>query len=202
MRAVLYARVSTTDKGQEVENQLHQLREFCQRQGWTLIHEYMDHETGGSPDRSQFRKMLSDGGRHSFDVLVFWALDRFSREGVLPTLQYLNQLTSYGVGYRSYTEPYLDSCGIFKDAVVAIIATIAKQERLRMSERVLAGLERARREGKVLGRRRCDPNVETIRARRAEGATWDAIAAEMQVSRATAVRAFTASQKPLSDAVR
>ena len=65
---------------------------------------------------------------------------RLSREGVLPTLQQLQRLTSYGSGYRSFTEQYFDSCGIFRDAVIAIVATVAKQERIRISERVKAGL--------------------------------------------------------------
>ena len=69
-------------------------------------------------------------------------------------LQHLNRLTSYGVGYRSFTEQYFDSCGIFKDAVIAIIATVAKQERVRISQRVKAGLETARAKGKRLGRPR------------------------------------------------
>src|SRR6202012_1393944 len=55
-----------------------------------------------------------------------------------------NRLTSYGVGYRSFTEQYFDSCGIFRDAVIAIIATVAKQERVRLSQRVKAGLETPR----------------------------------------------------------
>ena len=75
-----------------------------------------------------------------------------SREGVLETLQHLNRLSSYGVGYRSFTEQYFDSCGIFKDAVIAIIATVAKQERVRISLRVRAGLEVARAKGKRIGR--------------------------------------------------
>ena len=66
----------------------------------------------------------------------------FSREGVRETLNHLERLASYGVEYRSFTEQYLDSCGIFKDAVLGISATIAKQERVRLSERTLAGLER------------------------------------------------------------
>jgi DNA invertase Pin-like site-specific DNA recombinase len=67
-------------------------------------------------------------------------------------LQHLNRLSSYGVGFRSFTEPYLDSCGIFKDAVIAILGTIAKQERVRISERVRAGLSRARSEGTKSGK--------------------------------------------------
>ena len=76
------------------------------------------------------------------------------REGMLETLQHRNRLTSYGVGFRSFTEAYLDSCGLFKDAVIAILAVIAKPERIRLSERTKAGLATARRKGKVLGRRR------------------------------------------------
>jgi DNA invertase Pin-like site-specific DNA recombinase len=58
------------------------------------------------------------------------------------------------VGYRSFTEQYVDSCGIFKDAVIAIIATVAKQERVRISQRVRAGLDLARAKGRRLGRPR------------------------------------------------
>ena len=157
-RAALYSRVSTKDKGQETENQLRQLREFCAAQGWTIVQEYEDHESGSKSDRTQFKAMMADAAQRRFDVVLFWALDRFTREGALETLQHLNWLGSYGVGFRSFTEPYLDSCGIFKDAVIAILGTIAKQERVRISERVRAGLSRARiqgtKSGKPIGRPR------------------------------------------------
>jgi DNA invertase Pin-like site-specific DNA recombinase len=84
--------------------------------------------------------MFEDASRRKFDLLLFWALDRLSRKGALRTLQHLDRLESYGVGFRSYTEPYFDSCGIFKEAVVSIVATLAKQERIRLSERTRAGL--------------------------------------------------------------
>jgi DNA invertase Pin-like site-specific DNA recombinase len=69
-------------------------------------------------------------------------------------------LTSYGVGGKSFTEQYLDSCGVFRDAVLSILATIAKQERIRLSERTMAGLEKARKEGRVGGK----PKVKELRA--------------------------------------
>jgi len=90
----------------------------------------------------------------SSNLLLFWALDRLSLEGVLETLQHLNRLTSYGVGFRSFTEQYFDSCGIFRDAVISILATIAKQERIRPSERTRAGIAQARRKGRQIGRPR------------------------------------------------
>ena len=134
-RCALYARVSTKDKGQEVENQLRQLREFSVHSGWTIVAEYIDHESGKISDREQFQAMFEAASKRRFDVLLFWSLDRLSREGVLPTLQHLQRLSCYGVGYRSFTEQYFDSCGIFRDAVIAIVATVAKQERIRISER-------------------------------------------------------------------
>ena len=75
-------------------------------------------------------------------------------------LTYLQKLTQYGVGYRSFTEQYLDSCGMFREAVISILAVIAKQERVRLSERTIAGLQRARARGRIGGRPRaaCDPS--------------------------------------------
>jgi len=108
--------------------------------------------------------------KRQFDVLLFWSLDRLSREGVLPTLQHLERLTNYGVGYRSFTEQYFDFCGIFRDAVIAIIATVARQERIRISERVTAGLMTARHKGKKLGRPRVLASRAQIESLRASGA--------------------------------
>jgi DNA invertase Pin-like site-specific DNA recombinase len=147
----IYARVSTRDK-QEMMNQRAQLREFCQKQDWLVVAEYVDHETGSVSIRAEFQKMLLHASQRKFDVLLFWALDRLTREGTLATLQYLERLTSYQVGYKSFTEPYLDSCGTFKDIVISVLATMAKQERLRMGERVRAGIQRARKQGKSHGR--------------------------------------------------
>jgi DNA invertase Pin-like site-specific DNA recombinase len=141
----IYARVST--EKQDNENQLAQLRKFAKAQKWQLAYEYVDVESGSKADRPQFKQMFADASRRKFDLLLFWSLDRLSREGVLPTLRYLETLTSYGVNWRSYTEQFFDSCGSFRDAVIAIMATLAKQERIRRSERTKAGLERARSQG-------------------------------------------------------
>jgi DNA invertase Pin-like site-specific DNA recombinase len=151
IQVAIYARVSTRDK-QETMNQFAQLREFCQRQSWVVVAEYIDQETGSVSTRAEFQKMLLHASQRKFDVLLFWALDRLTREGTLATLQYLERLTSYQVGYKSFTEPYLDSCGTFKDVVISLLATMAKQERIRMGERVRAGLRLARNQGKRLGR--------------------------------------------------
>jgi DNA invertase Pin-like site-specific DNA recombinase len=191
----IYARVSTKDKGQEVENQLRQLREFSGLQGWTSVREYVDHETGSTNDRAEFQAMFRDASQRKFDVLLFWALDRLSREGVLETLQHLNRLTASGVGYRSFTEQYFDSCGVFKDAVIAIIATVAKQERVRISQRVRAGLDVARARGARLGRPRVVVDVARIADLRARGRSWREITKELGVGKGTAQRALASLPK-------
>jgi len=188
MRTALYARVSTRDKGQDTENQLVQLREFAKTQGWTIVHEYVDRVTGKHSDREQFQKLFLDASQRKFDVVLFWSLDRFSREGVRETLNHLERLASYGVGYRSFTEQYLDSCGIFKDAVLAILAVIAKQERVRLSERTIAGLEKARRQGRVGGRPRVIVNRAKVVQMDADGLTTREIAEETGISAASVCR--------------
>jgi DNA invertase Pin-like site-specific DNA recombinase len=189
MRIAIYGRVSTRDRGQEVENQLAQLRDFAAKQSWTVVREYVDHESGSRADRPEFRAMFQDASQRRFDLVLFWSLDRLSREGVLQTLNYLNRLSSYGVGYRSFTEQYFDSCGIFREAVIAILATVAKQERLRISERTKAGLESARRKGIPLGRRRVLVDVARLKQLRAEGRSFEEIARELRCGVGTAFRA-------------
>jgi DNA invertase Pin-like site-specific DNA recombinase len=195
MRTAIYARVSTKDKGQETENQLIQLRAFCVAGGWTIFKEYVDRKTAKNADREEFKRLYADASKRLFDVVLFWSLDRFSREGVFRTLQYLETLSSYGINYRSFTEQYLDSCGVFKDAVLAILAVIAKQERIRLSERTTAGLERAVREGKVLGRPKVVVDRFKVLEKKASGMSIREIAREMNVSRATVARILVGGVK-------
>lgn len=190
MRVALYGRVSKDDGKQDTENQLHELREFCQRSGWAIEHEYIDRASGKTADRPQFRRLFEDAGKRKFDLVVFWALDRFTREGVLETLNHLQRLSAYGVGWRSYQEAYMDSCGPFKDVVISLMATLAKQERLRISERTKAGLQRARRAGKVLGRPRVEVDVKRLRVLQEQGLSLRKISRKTGISLSTVVRAL------------
>jgi DNA invertase Pin-like site-specific DNA recombinase len=132
--------------------------------------------------------------------IVQSGLDRFSREGVLETLHHLQRLAQYGVGYRSFTEQYLDSCGVFKDAVLSILATIAKQERIRLSERTIAGLEKARKQGRIGGRPRAVVDRDRIALMDEEGCTLAEIAEEMGISAATACRTLKGYRRPQNPA--
>jgi DNA invertase Pin-like site-specific DNA recombinase len=194
-RVAIYARVSTKDKGQEVENQLRQLREFVAVQGWAVYREFVDHESAATDDRPAFQAMFRDASQRKFEVLLFWALDRLSREGVWETLQHLNRLTACGIGYRSFSEQYFDSCGVFRDAVIAIIATVAKQERIRISQRVRAGLDVARARGTRLGRPKVVVDAARIACLRAKGRSWRDITEELGIGKGTAQRAVAGLPK-------
>src|SRR5215218_3787964 len=116
MKIALYARVSTKDKGQEYENQLRELRAFVERkqnEGWQLAGEYVDKASAKNADRPAFQRLFRDASQKQFDLVLFWSLDRFSREGVLETLQHLQRLTNSGVEWWSLKEEYLRSVGGF-----------------------------------------------------------------------------------------
>jgi DNA invertase Pin-like site-specific DNA recombinase len=193
MRAALYARVSTQHKGQETANQLLQLRECCQAQHWSVLQEYEDHESGGKTERTAFQQMLRDAAARRFDVLFFWSLDRLTREGTLATLKYLELLESYGVRWRSLTEPWIDSAGPFRDVIISLLASLAKQERVRISERVRAGLTRARqygtRSGRSIGRPRSVFDRDRVLELRRQRFSWRKIAKMIGVSPTTVRRA-------------
>jgi DNA invertase Pin-like site-specific DNA recombinase len=92
--------------------------------------------------------------RRKFDVLLFGALDRLSREGIVKTIGYLEQLAGWGVGWRSYTQPFLDTGNEMTVGIVlAVLAAVTKQERITISARTKAGLQRIRKAGVRLGRR-------------------------------------------------
>ena len=199
-RVGIYARVSTKTK-QEVENQLNQLREYCQKNGYTIQKEYIDRESGGNPDRKEFKQLFKDAYQKKFDIVLFWALDRFSREGAKDTINYLSQLESYGVDFISFTEPYLNSIGIFKEAIISILATLAKQEKIRIQERVRAGMELARLRGKTIGRKPTPPVclAEIIEIHENERLSVRDIAKKTKIPRSTVFRTIKQFKEGLID---
>lgn len=153
--AALYLRVSTTDKGQDTDNQLLQLRDYCDRLGWKIYDVYVDQESGrkGRRERSGFAQLFENAAKRRFDVVVFWSLDRFSREGIRKTINYLQQLDTYGVRFKSFTEPLLDTDNeLVAHIVLGVLSYLAQQEAVKISERTKAGLQRVRAQGKTLGR--------------------------------------------------
>jgi len=198
MRTAIYARVSTKDGRQDTENQLRQLRVFAETQGWTVVHEYVDRASGKSGDRDQFQRMFAAASKREFDCLLFWSLDRLSRQGTVKTLNHLQRLTNYGISYRSFTEQYLDSTGIFREAVIGILAAVAEQERIRLSERTIAGLQRAKAQGRVGGRPKAEDKdhklVAKVERLRSQGKSIRAIAVEVKRSPNTVLRLLKAGE--------
>jgi putative DNA-invertase from lambdoid prophage Rac len=150
MLVAIYIRIST-DK-QEAENQLLQLKNFCEKSNYEIYKTYLDIISGSKDKRPQWDLLFEHARKKYFDLVLFWDLSRFSRSGTLFTLQKLQELENLGINWKSYQEHYLDSLGPFKDVVIAIFSSLAKIEREKISERTKAGLERAKANGKTLGR--------------------------------------------------
>jgi DNA invertase Pin-like site-specific DNA recombinase len=152
MRVGIYARTSTSDKDQNPETQLLPLREFCQAQGWTIQGEYVDRAPATDlRGRTAWRQLLDDAGRRKLDVVLVFRIDRAFRS-VLDAATTLERLRGWKVGLRSFCEPWLDTTSAFGEALYYITAAYAQLERGILSERVKAGMTRARKQGTVLGR--------------------------------------------------
>lgn len=152
MRVATYLRVSTDDRGQTVENQRLPLREFCSAQGWTEVTEYADEASATDlRGRREWRRLLDDAAKRKVDLVLVWRMDRLARS-VLDAAQTLERLRGWGVGLRSYCEPYLDTTSPFGEALFHITMAYAQLERGILSERTKAGMDRARRQGKHVGR--------------------------------------------------
>lgn len=152
MKCIIYTRVSTED--QTALNQIEQLKAYALKQSWEIVDIVTDVCSGekSAVDRLGLKRVFADARQRKFDVLLFWSLDRLSREGSRTTLEYLTRLDSCKVKWHSYTEEYISSLGIFADAIIALMASLAKQERIRISERTKAGMQRIRAKGVKLGR--------------------------------------------------
>ena len=175
LKAAIYARVSTTDKGQDPENQLRELRRWCKQNNYTIAGEYVDRESGrkGAAERAQFRLMFDDAAKSKFDLVLVWSLDRLTRQGLAHTVNYLQKFDNYGVAFHSYSEPMLSTRDeMVRDILIGVFAALAKVEAVKLSARTKAGLQRAKANGKTLGRPRKDADKKSaaaIRELRKEG---------------------------------
>jgi DNA invertase Pin-like site-specific DNA recombinase len=189
MRVAIYARVSTDDKGQDPENQLRQLREWCETCGHAIVNEYVDYESGRTDKRQQFNLMFQDAHKRQFNLVLFWALDRFSREGMVPCINHLQRLAGYGVSFHSFTEPHLVTDNeLVRNTLLAILASLAKVEAQKISERTKAGMARARAKGKRIGRPAIDADLRQQLASRVAEVGVYAAAKELGVDRKTAMK--------------
>jgi putative DNA-invertase from lambdoid prophage Rac len=149
-RAAVYARVSTND--QTCENQLLELRRYCEARGWVAT-EYVDTGISGAKDRRPaLDRLITDAKRRKVDVVICWKLDRFGRS-LAHLVNAIGALTDAGVGFASLGEG-IDTRSATGRLMLGILGSFAEFERERIRERIHAGLARARRQGQRLGRRR------------------------------------------------
>jgi DNA invertase Pin-like site-specific DNA recombinase len=192
MRVAIYARVSTDDKGQDPGNQLHELRAWVVNSGHALSGEYVDYESGrkSAEKRKRFAALFDEAAKRKFDCVLFWALDRFSREGMAQTIIHLQRLSSCGVAFHSYTEPHLATDNeLVRNILLALLSSLAKVEAQKISERTRAGMSRAKAKGIKIGRPKIAAELRhEISRRAATGETAYAIAKALRIDRHTAAK--------------
>jgi DNA invertase Pin-like site-specific DNA recombinase len=189
MRVAIYARVSTDDKGQTPDNQLLQLRAWCERMSYPVVREYVEYENGGKGTeyRKQLAAMFAGAARREFDLLLVWSLDRFSREGMAATVAHMQRLASHGVAFRSFTEEHLSTENeLVRNILLATLSSLAKVEREKISQRTKAGLARARANGKRLGRPIfSDRDKQRLRSALDTGDSWHAVSLKTRIPYST-----------------
>lgn len=198
MRAAIYARVSTTK--QDTENQVRQLKEYASRMNWEVVAVLKETEHGWEPDRERLKELMGLASRRDIDVVLVWAMDRFSRQGVLPTLQLLKQLSEYRVLFWSYKEEFLRALDPrVAELIMSNLAWSHQQEYLIRRERVKAGIERVRASGVRVGRpptldTSMTPTIEELR----DGlhCSWRVISEKLGIPATSARKLYSLAQNP------
>jgi len=185
MKIAVYGRVSTNK--QECETQLRDLREYAAQRGFEVIEEYVDRLTGMKDSRPALNRLMLDAKQRKFDAVLVWKLDRWGRS-VADSIKSIQELTSLGVRFIAVTQNIdTDESNPMARFLLHIMAAFAELEREIIRERVVAGVNAARANGKTLGRpRRVFRRDEAVRMRDA-GMSWRRIAAELGVPVTTVV---------------
>src|SRR5881296_1553313 len=186
-RVALYARVSTKNNGQDPQTQLIALREYASHRGFEIIDEYVDVGISGAKDRRpELDRLMRDARRRKIDAVLVARFDRFARSTKELVLA-LEEFQALGIDFVSLNESIDTSTPIGK-FFFNVVAAFAEFERSIIRERVRQGVERARAQGKQLGRRRVVVDREKIRRWVAEGRSVKSVAKELGIGRATVDR--------------
>jgi DNA invertase Pin-like site-specific DNA recombinase len=186
-KAALYARVSTREKGQDPEMQLHHLRNYAKSRGFEIYKEYVDHGISGAKEaRANLDDMMDAARKKRFDIVVVFRYSRFARS-LTHAIKALDEFKHLGIDFISFNES-IDTSSPYGKVIYALIAALAEVERDQISENVKAGLERARAKGKILGRPKAQVTIEQIEAARTRRISLRQMAVELRVSKATICR--------------
>jgi DNA invertase Pin-like site-specific DNA recombinase len=181
-RVAIYARVSTTNHGQDVSLQTRELEQFAQARGWRLVDSYLDLGISGSKDkRPELDRLMADAHRRKFDVVIVWKFDRFARS-VSHLLRALETFNALGIAFVSLSEQ-MDTTTPTGKMIFTVLGAVAELERSLIAERVRAGLRNARAKGKTLGRPHVAVDDARIGRLRAQGRSIREIADELGYSR-------------------
>jgi putative DNA-invertase from lambdoid prophage Rac len=193
-RAAIYLRVST--QKQELENQRPDLERAASMREFELVRVY-EEQASSVDKRPVFEQLRKDAQRGKFDVVIVWALDRLGRS-MLDNIRTVLELEQAGVHVVSLREQWMDTRGPVRDLLLAIFSWVAEQERTRLVERTKAGLERARREGKKLGRPRVGVSRFEVEMLHRQGVSANSISRRLGISRASTYRLLLGLKNPPS----
>ena len=189
-KAALYCRVSTGD--QHLETQLLDLREMAKQRGYEIAQEYTDVISGNKAKRPGLDQLMADARRHRFDIVLVAAFDRIARN-VRHFLDVLDELNHLGIEFVSKREN-IDTGGPLGRAMLTIIGAISALELDLIRERILAGMRRAKLEGRRIGRAPLNIDRTQVVADRHSGMSLTQVAKKYRVSRATVCRLVNESE--------
>lgn len=181
MKAAIYARCSTNK--QDLDMQLFDLRDFCNRNSYEIFKEYTDIESGSKEQRNGLNQLMEDAHKKLFDIVLVWRFDRFSRslKQLVTSLEYLR---SKGIKFISYNDN-IDTTTPVGEAMFGMVGVMAQFERRIIQERVRAGLNKARAKGKKLGRPNAQVNRFKVRQLRNDGLPLREIGKQLNISYVT-----------------
>jgi len=183
-RVALYARVSTLDKGQDPETQLRPLREYADRRGFVMAAEYVDTASGTTEERTQYRAMIGAARKRQIDVVLVWRYDRFARS-TQALVNALKEFQSLGVDFISYQEN-IDTTTPTGELIFHVMASLAQFESALISQRVRAGMARAKAQGKHVARPPLAASKQVeIEALHAQGVSMNQISKQIGVAYGT-----------------
>lgn len=193
-RFALYCRVSTKD--QSIDSQIIQLREFARQRGWKVVAEFSDVGISGSQEkRPQLDALMEMARKRKIDGLAVFRFDRFARS-TTHLLKSLDEFRSLGIDFVSWSEN-IDSATSLGAAMFTIVAAVAQLEKDILKERVNAGINKARIQGKMLGRPKSVIDMDKVMDLRSKGKSIREIAGQFDVSKDTICRFLRLYQKSI-----
>jgi DNA invertase Pin-like site-specific DNA recombinase len=202
MRVAIYARVSTTNNGQDPRVQLRELREYISRRGWELaVEPYVDIGISGTKEkRPELDRLMADAHRRRFDVVAVWRFDRMARS-VSHLLRVLETFNALGINFVSLSEA-IDTATPAGKLVFIVLGAVAELERSLIVERVRAGMRNAKAKGKRIGRPPMTKLDDGLRrsiweAHSRGGASLRQLAHQFSTSLGTVQRSLRMYQRPL-----